>query len=428
MAPDSFIGDGSTNTIVGTSGVPASFSAISGGASNLIQTDHSFIGCGELNKILTSSDHSIIGGGKNNLISASIAFGTIGGGELNVLDTGGDHEVIGGGLTNRITNGTMSTIGGGRGNIIANVCCATIAGGYINNAFGAASVVAGGSQNTANPEWSAIGGGNNNFVNANGNYANIPGGDHLIAQSYAQTVIGAYNNNAVGTSTGTSDFMNSSHMNDRIFVIGNGTATNARHNAFEVSNNGHSIVYDQNGIASGVSGRPSIKGATYNDNIIYAWGKITESDISASLMTLTGTIPLGNIGWSTCATCNNPDFIAMPTGNTFGVQSITLRQVGSGGAPKGYEYLITLSITDATGTAVDLSGKCSITATPLYSQITSAFSTDDANWVIPPSTESILVSNMITGNQFKVWVYSTCSGSGCTPAELPFMFKVTGRP
>ena len=109
----------------------------------------------------------------------------------------------------------------------------------------------------------------------------IPGGVGLIAQSYGQTVIGVANI-PVGSSApfNFKDLLSTggttNHGNDPIFIIGNGisTATTDRGNAFEVSNTGHSTVFDNLGHALNISTDPAIRGARYTDNTPIAWGRI----------------------------------------------------------------------------------------------------------------------------------------------------------
>jgi hypothetical protein len=71
-----------------------------------------------------------------------------------------------------------------------------------------------------------------------------------------------------------SDLRSKPIYNNPLFMIGNGNEEDRR-NAFEVSYNGHSIVSDVNGpgTATSFTQRGSIQGATYVDNVIYAWGR-----------------------------------------------------------------------------------------------------------------------------------------------------------
>jgi len=126
----------------------------------------------------------------------------------------------------------------------------TISGGKSNKIFG-------------NSDFSTISGGTDNQIKDSSTYSTIPGGPGLTAQSYSQTVMGRYNE-AQGTSRSGSIV-----DNDRLLILGNGVDKTHRSNAFEVSNNGHSIVYHKN-----ESSNAAIRGATYTDNIIYAWGYV----------------------------------------------------------------------------------------------------------------------------------------------------------
>lgn len=172
---------------------------------------------------------------------------------------------------------------------------------------------------------------------------------------------------------------------------GTGTTTALRSNAFEVSNNGHSTVFDENGNGTAsngtyVNGRPSFRGATYTDNIIYAWGDV-ERDI-------------------------NPDLIANPNGvlvrGSEGCQTIKRLAVGV--------YEIELNIQDPLNLGPQL--------VPSAASIT-------ANIVLPdvetpnPQCAFIFPSRIDGGNKFRLRLYYQAN---CAPVDLPFMFKVTGRP
>ncbi len=266
----SFDGGGRSDTVAGDYGVNG------GGQDNLLTSaaTHSVIGGGEKNK--DSSDHTFIGGGSGNGISPSTSGSGIGGGSSNLIQTGGSEGFIGGGENNKVNNG-WSFIGAGQNNTInAGVFnhWNVIGGGFTNSVTGAFSTIGGGATNSAGAGASTIAGGNDNKVTAGGTFAAIPGGDSLIAQSYAQTVVG-FKNLAQGSQIRTGAPQTS---NDRLFIIGNGDETKdntGRSNAFEVSYNGHSIVYDKNGSGIIPGGRADIIGATYNDNIINAWGDYT---------------------------------------------------------------------------------------------------------------------------------------------------------
>lgn len=211
------------------------------------------------------------------------------------MDEGGGPNIIGGAYTNYIEDraGSVimgggvpgnpnyiesicdnSVIAGGKGNhILTNSVNSAIIGG-VNQRIGPSAqraVINGGTSNiiadTCN--YSFIGGGANNLITTNGKFSSILAGDHLQAQSYAQTVIGRYNIAQGNSNTDNID------PDDRLFIVGNGIDNSTRSNAFEVSNNGHSIVYHTNGAAPSAIG-----GSTYKDNIIYAWGWVDGSGLT----------------------------------------------------------------------------------------------------------------------------------------------------
>lgn len=344
----SFIGGGKNNTI------ESQYSVITGGDSNRIFSNsldtlngfvnrYSFIGGGQNNRINTDSDGdgteenefagtvivgginneaaergAFIGAGENNIASEDFAslvggrrnesniFSFVGGGERNKI-TGGAFNVIGGGSFNFIDGGKSNFIGGGgkegKFSTAKNSFGDSTEGNTIRGNF---STIVGGVRNNINTdlEFGSIGGGWKNTIAGNaisgrGFFATIPGGLGLRTQSFAQTVIGSYN--LTLDSSTISNFLTKKRENDRIFVIGNGTpptidtveATAVRRNAFEVSNNGHTIVFDNLGRNQGAttlippdtskfSTRPAIRGARYIDNTPVAWGRFEANKLITS--------------------------------------------------------------------------------------------------------------------------------------------------
>lgn len=392
----SVVGGGHNNFIWRNS----TYSAISGGLLNNLGNSvsspavtHSFIGGGESNAVGSTGPgtvtHSAVGGGQNNVISTAtggaITHSFIGGGQNNTVQS--STGTIGGGLSNTITAGIqMGTIGGGGQNTV-RAAEATIAGGHRNTVESYVSTIAGGHDNliTRNSEAGFIGGGRGNTVDAplavigggqenqaNGTHTTIPGGDRLTTnRSYAQSAMGFYN-----APRGSMGFRPNSGTiaasNDPLFMVGNGDINaGTPSNAFEVSYNGHSTVYGTNGSGGG---NAAIEGATYVDNIIYAWG-----DIAAG----------GGI---------NSDF---------GVASVA----GGGGV-----YDITISITDPLGNPITINN-ASITATIVDSP-------DGENACSMITTTQM---GAIGANSFRIRTYRLTADGGCREADLPFMFKVTGR-
>ena len=125
-------------------------------------SDHSFIGGGYNNQILTNSSESFIGGGHGHTINNDSVRAAILGGRSHTISTNSDYSIIGGGDFNRIfegahaaailsgtsqqisTNGDRSVIAGGGQNLIGtNATYATIPGGRNNRAAGDYSFAAG---------------------------------------------------------------------------------------------------------------------------------------------------------------------------------------------------------------------------------------------------------------------------------------------
>lgn len=305
------IGGGVSNTIFST----AANSAIVGGNSNLTRGDYSFIGGGAEHQILLPASYGTIGGGFSSIIDA--AYGTIGGGSNHIVTTGAEYSTVGGGEGNR-TVGSHSTISGGFGNI------------------------------------------------TEGSHSTIIGGDLLQTEdSYAQVAVGFYN-----APRGNIPYQPTSAMltNDPLFMVGNGdVGASSPGNAFEVSYNGHSTVYHNNGIGAA---SPVVRGATYTDNVIYAWGLI-DGD---------GTI-----------ICD------------FGVMAVD--HIGPG------TYEITVNLIDPLGEEIPI--ECmAITATVKGDECGLATASPGNSG--PPATFT-LFTHLI-------------GGGGCELEDLPFMFHLTGRP
>ncbi len=302
-------------------------SVLVGGKSNLVQSDFGALGGGQGNTIGGNSDHSVITGGDSNFVNAPHT--TIGGGIRNIIaandtitdtnfvtDTVPAGSVIAGGDTN-IIRAPLSTIGGGSGNLIqlqsigwcpcsAPASVGTIAGGiddtigYLDSRWGFGFLV--GNDAYASPIMASIGGGWKNTVNGaygtvGGGYKNhalglgstIPGGVGLEALDF-QTAVGRYNSNPSYTAQlrhyyGPGADTLPSIGDEVTFMVGNGTSADSAHrsNAFTVSDNGHSSVYDS--LTSGgaqvpppaAGYHPSRMGTTYADNTIEAWGNIAAS-------------------------------------------------------------------------------------------------------------------------------------------------------
>ncbi len=268
----SFIGGGHNNTAGGAGGVTMTIgggenniaaddgSTVAGGENNHAMIIHSFIGGGFGNT--TTGPQSVVSGGLMNQATAPEA--TVGGGNTNQAT--GDQSVVAGGLNNVAGgSGITQSVGGGEANL-AFGDGTTIAGGEHNTSWLKHSAILGGYMNTTGTAAlaAAIGGGQ--FNRAIGSLSTIPGGDHLTAQMNDQTVVGMYNT-PLGTWTG------GPLTDDPIFLVGNGSGAGTS-NAFQVSLNGHALPYQVLGNFSAAPPNPPVKGASYNDNAINAWGDV----------------------------------------------------------------------------------------------------------------------------------------------------------
>ena len=374
-----FVGGGSNNKVgsVGNPIISVNYGTIAGGFQNSIAADYGAITGGSNNQIETFF-FGTIGGGENNNVES--LHGTISGGTQNMVD-GGQGSTIAGGASNYI-GPPMGSIGGGSGNVIRGEY-GTVSGGVNNKIESNADygTISGGQENTILDDKinGAIGGGESNLIN--GDYGTIPGGDHLLTEtSYAQTAVGFFNapRGSVVVRPNTAGL-----TDDPLFMVGNGDYNGGppnapiRSNAFEVSYNGHSVVSHVNGSggATTAPGKASYRGATYIDNVIYAWGDVPPSSV-------VGSIAL------------NDDF---------GVASVNRTAAGT--------YVVTLNVADPAGNPITLNS-ASITATLVETS--------------PPSCGFITTTRIGTpgSNQFTIKTYSTT----CTLDDYPFMFKVTGRP
>jgi hypothetical protein len=218
--------------------------------------------------------------------------------------------------------------------------------------------------------FSTIGGGDNNNILGTLSYNDhetIPGGDHLTAESYAQTVLGAYN---VAQGSSISTTFPSANPFDRLLIIGNGTSTE-RTNAYEVTNDGHAIAYGIN-----ASTDPEVEGARSIDNTCIAWGNIP---VTAA----------GFVGTS----------FGLATANWVGnVCTVVL------------DYVYSDTYTGHSGQVKTCSASA-ITVTPVF--VTGA--------CVQVSVEQIITTGGFYS--FKVHTFNNCS----TMPE-PFMFHVFARP
>jgi hypothetical protein len=285
---------------------------------------------------------SLITGSPANTVTAGVDGATVmGGGLTTQLNTATDnYSTVSGGLQNRAGNNSgttadasAATVGGGWQNI-ASASQSTVAGGFANTASGdissvgggftnlasgSRSVISGGESNTASGGLSSVGGGLINV--ASGARSAIPGGEGLFARSFGETVVGLFNSDYIPASA------SAYNGSDRIFTIGNGTATTSRSNAMTILKNGNvgigitapnaplqfsnalvnrkAVLYDVNnndhqyygfGVNSGTL-RYQVD-ATIANHVFFA---ATSASTSNELMRITGT---GRVGIGTNAPAN----------------------------------------------------------------------------------------------------------------------------
>jgi hypothetical protein len=470
----SFIGGGGQNNI---HGVKAS---IVGGEFNVAQADGAFIGGGI----------SVVGSPNNQILSLD---GTIGGGFRNMIDLNAPYSEIGGGAINYIwPDGQYSTIAGGWNNTIGNTTIppanhdqsyySSIGGGYLNTIHTKLGTIGGGFFNTiiggTDDEDGTIGGGKNNVVreyaatvcggasdSAIGPWSTASGGAQNTVQDVVRWVTGSFNLDRYAQAFfdwgagGLDGLVNAGHasvpynypgpgltlsslFDNPLFMIGNGTGPNSmtnpdvwrihpRHNAFEVSYNGHSTVFDMNGSGGAVAAanqapdvtpplptigyapstvipcmpyRAAIEGSTFIDNIIYAWGDVTP----------TGNYPL-----------------RVDANADFGVDHID--QIGPG------VYDIYLNTTDPDRNPIALAqGAVAITLINApcnrfvtYSRFTSVPRTISVCVpIVPPPPAPPLGCQPNVGSQTKFTVtitQMTDFNGDCTNVDNDFSFIVTGR-
>lgn len=212
--------------------------------------------------------------------------------------------------------------------------------------------------------------------------ATIPGGDGLIAQSWAQTVVGGWN---VGKGSVPFRYQGTHDKNQPIFIVGNGLGPDqSRSNAFEVSYNGHSIVFDENGTggAAGGGGRGAVQGGTYRDNVIYGWAEVAAN----------GTLICDDFGVATISHVANS-----------GAYRITLNPVGPDGSTARTINCGAVVATIGTGTGPQ-------GGTPTN-----------------PTECFFIQTTNIVNNQFDVFITDLQSGT-CHATDRAFKFHVTARP
>lgn len=215
--------DSTDNNVIGSTILPADYSAIGGGASNSIAKKYGVI-VGGLNNTI-SGEYAAIGGGENNEAAGDYSF--IGGGINNYagnsninyhynIVVGGSANRIGrnrsgtvsnsfgailGGEDNNITGQATSAIIGGETNTIAISALSNnptvIVGGQNNNLTSPGSFIGGGLDNDILASFSTIGGGQENEVHSTNSF--IGGGlsNYISTNAISSSIPGGFSNRAL---------------------------------------------------------------------------------------------------------------------------------------------------------------------------------------------------------------------------------------
>ena len=212
-------------------------STVGGGSNNIADTIAATVGGGSANT--GSGMGSTIGGGSEN--TASGLGSAIGGGSENTGS--GIGSTIGGGSENT-ASGIGSNTGGGQRDT-ASADFSTVSGGSDNIASGMGSTIGGGLANTASGIESTIAGGYDNT--ASGSNSAVLGGINNTAQSYGEIVLGTY------SAPLASGFDALNYVStDRLFVVGDGTASGAKSNALVMLKNGTTFLNGQLNLSDGI--------------------------------------------------------------------------------------------------------------------------------------------------------------------------------
>ena len=320
----------------------AYWSTIGGGAFNFVRSYWSTIGGGELNLIDLAAPASFIGGGQINKAFAN--YSTIGGGFYNLI---GRQTVSWCDLTWQEPTGTIA---GGGEDTIGPLDTRWVANDSLllppNYSSPVMASIGGGKKNTVNGTYGTVGGG---FINhAIGMGATVPGGIGLITID-CQTAVGRYNKNAtynLGYLLGAEPNSIPNRGDAITFMVGNGTDTAHRSNAFTVADVGYSTAYDNIGSGGAVLASTPAQsriGTTYASNTMVAWG-----DVAASQNNTLDDIGVGTVLWG---------------GTNSGMYTITLNVVNQDGSAHTFttnDAAITVSLGPGPAAAAGM-----ITVTPL---------------------------------------------------------------
>lgn len=312
------------------------------GLNNLVSTDFSVVGGGELNQAVGTGSAVVVGGGLNNIASVercgigggrnntcSWNRGTVGGGFSNTASStnatvcggqsnrgqagyaaiiGGDNNIGGSTLTvisggqSNTTSGTYTTISGGANNTASGQYYGTISGGQ-QNTGNSSSTISGGQQNSTTALFVTISGGLNNQANAN--YAVIGGGRNHLITGTNSTIAGG-DQNSIST---TYSFIGGGNLNSAATashgtILGGASNAASGQYAFVGSGLSNSVSGTYSSILGGESNSVS---STYslamgrNLNVtgtsIFGWGYNSTTPIALaqanSFIISTGSVGIG---------------------------------------------------------------------------------------------------------------------------------------
>jgi len=277
---------------------------ISDGAVNFLFTDiDGNVQSGDISSITGVSGGTIQGtNGRNLNIRATDEGIILGGGrgedsvDLQVVRVNSTEvasqrwSTISGGRANT-ASATSSTVSGGNANT-ASSQQATVSGGSDNTASGNSSTVSGGNANTASGGGSTISGGNANI--ASGNNSTISGGNTNRTPSYGEWAGGLF------TTEYTPANIIAWDSADRLFNIGNGTATGSRSDAFTILKSGQTAIGIDNFEANTDGNKLQVAGSitatlpAYNDDTAAGSAGLTTGQFFQT--TGSGAAPLNAAG------------------------------------------------------------------------------------------------------------------------------------
>lgn len=202
--------------ILGT-GTQSQYSTIIGGSGNEMWAT-----AGKYNVIL--------GGGNNSFLSGGEQCAIVAGGS-NTIDGGGYRQAIVGGYSNKIKNSVDSTIIGGSQHVVND-----------SPSWEGGNFVGGGKQNVVQPGASlcTVLGGGSNSANGRSNTVIGAANSSTAANTNFSTVMGQYSE-STGSFQLVTGFANVADST-KLFIVGNGTSSTNRSNAFTVDTAGNATA------------------------------------------------------------------------------------------------------------------------------------------------------------------------------------------